>query len=214
MTTCHELTLPTDRALIRDLRVGDLVTLNGEIMIGGGLPTHERVLDNLRLGLPVPDAVKLGSLFHLGVQTTPSVGGGPDDMRFMNPTTSTRFNHLMPDMIQALGLMVVGGKGGLDAASVAAMKEVGCVYLSFIGGACPLLSEAVEEVVSEDWPELTSHYRMRVLRVHALGPATVGIDAHGNSIYENLTEQALSRKAGILRALDDARAASGDAMSR
>jgi fumarate hydratase subunit beta len=210
MTTLYELTLPADRALIREMRVGDLVTLHGDIMIGGGLPTHERVLDNLRLGLPVPEAVKLGSLFHLGVQTTPSATGGPDDMRFMNPTTSTRFNHLMPDMIRALGLKVVGGKGGLDAASVAAMKEVGCVYLSFIGGACPLLSEAAEEVVSEDWPDLTSHYRMRVLRVRSLGPATVGIDAHGNSIFENLTEQALSRKADILRALDDARAASGE----
>ena len=207
MTTIHHLSLPTDSSSIRKLRVGDMVMLDGEIMIGGGLPTHERILDNLRLNLPVPPAVSLGSLFHLGVQTTPSANGGPDDMRFMNPTTSTRFNHLMPDVIRALDLKVVGGKGGLDAASVAAMKEVGCVYLSFIGGACPLLSEAAEEVVSEDWRDLTSHYRIRVLRVRALGPATVGIDAHGNSIFADLSAQARSRKPDILRALGAAREA-------
>ena len=53
----------------------------------------------------------------------------------MNPTTSTRFNPFMPRFIRHFGLRAVGGKGGLDAASAAAMREVGCVYLSFLGGA-------------------------------------------------------------------------------
>ena len=64
----------------------------------------------------------------------------------MNPTTSTRFNGFMPGFIRRLGLRAVGGKGGLDRACADAMREAGCVYLSFLGGGCPLLSDAIKAV--------------------------------------------------------------------
>ena len=60
------------------------------------------------------------------------------------------------------------------------------MYLSFLGGGCPLLSEAITDVVSVHWTDLIAHFRLVTLRVAGLGPLTVGIDAHGNSLYDTL----------------------------
>src|SRR5208283_2070151 len=99
--------------------------------------------------------------------------------------TSTRFNPYMPKMIRHFGLRAVGGKGGLDTQTVQVMKEVGCVYLSYLGGGCAVLSESIKEVVAVEWQDLVLHYRLVKLRVEGLGPGTVGIDANGNSLYDS-----------------------------
>ena len=111
----------------------------------------------------------------------------------MNPTTSTRFNPLMPRIIRHFGLRAVGGKGGLDRPCADAMKEVGCVYLSFLGGGSPLLSDAIKEVVAVAWDDLVAHYRLVKLRVEDLGPLVVAIDSKGNSLFDQLQESARDR---------------------
>jgi fumarate hydratase subunit beta len=85
------------------------------------------------------------------------------------------------------------------------MQEVGCVYLAFPGGACPLLSDAIESVVSVDWPDMVSHYRLVTLKVRGLGPLTVGIDAHGRSLYDQLSAEARARLPGLLEEMREAR---------
>ena len=112
----------------------------------------------------------------------------------------------MPPIIRHYGLRMVGGKGGLDHGCVEAMREVGCVYLSFLGGGSPLLSDAIREVKQVAWNDLVSHYRLVKLRVEALGPLVVGIDANGNSMFETLAGRAEQRMPGILHDLDAARA--------
>jgi fumarate hydratase subunit beta len=86
------------------------------------------------------------------------------------------------------------------------MQETGCVYLSFLGGGSPLLSDAIKEVKAVAWNDFVSHYRLVKLRVEALGPLVVGIDAKGNSMFETLSNRASERMPGILRELDAARA--------
>ena len=44
------------------------------------------------------------------------------------------------------------------------------------------------------------------LAVSGLGPVTVGIDAHGNSLFDSLQTQAQQRMPGILEALAASRA--------
>jgi fumarate hydratase subunit beta len=124
---------------------------------------------------------------------------------YINPTTSTRFNPFMPRLIRSLRLRAVGGKGGLDAASARAMQEQGCVYLSFPGGGCTLYSNAIREVVAVAWKDLLLHYRLTKLRVENLGPGTVGIDAAGNSLYDQIEASAAQRMPEILAALKAAR---------
>ena len=115
----------------------------------------------------------------------------------MNPTTSTRFNALMPRLIRHFGLRAVGGKGGLDRACADAMKEVGCVYLSFLGGGAPILSDAIK--ARRDRRVERSDRALpagEAARSTTLGPLTVAIDAHGNTLYDNLQDEARQKLPG------------------
>ena len=196
MSRTHHLQLPLDAAAVRGLAVGDMVMLSGDITISIGLPTHQRMVSELKAGHALPQDLRGGAFFHLSsyIRDTDT---GPQAL-YMNPSTSTRYNPYMPDLIRLLGLRLVGGKGGLDAASVAAMKESGCAFLSFLGGGATLLSESIRGVVATHWNEYISQFRLTTLRVEGLGPATVAIDAHGNSIYDSLKLQAENRMPDIL----------------
>ena len=197
--------MPISAAQARALKVGDTVLIDGDIVVSAGLPTYQRIADYVREGRELPIDLAEGVLFHLGSYSreTPQ---GDLEVLYINPTTSTRFNPLMPGIIRGLGLHAVGGKGGLDAACAQAMKEAGCVYLSFPGGGSSLLSEALRGVRQVAWPEFITHYRLVKLRVQGLGPATVGIDAHGNSVYDELKDSSRERLQQILKELDQDRA--------
>jgi fumarate hydratase subunit beta len=198
----HHLCLPVSRDQIRDLRVGDTIFLSGEVTATGGLPAHKRMiacLDNQEAPpVPVKDA-----LLHL--PTMMDERDGRFEVRYVNPTTSTRFAGFMPRLIKEFDLRIVGGKGGLDAPCVEAMRNTGCVYVSLLGGGSPILSDAIERVVQVGWLDLPSHFRLMRLSIRELGPLTVGIDAHGNSLFEQLASRAKERLPEIRRRLDERR---------
>jgi fumarate hydratase subunit beta len=194
------LRFPITREDARSLRTGEMILVDGEIVITAGLPTHHRLLACAEENRAPPIAIAGGSLLHLGSYSRDTADGGLEVL-YMNPTTSTRFNPLMPRLIRHYGLTAVGGKGGLDAGCVAAMAEVGCVYLSFLGGGAPLHSAAIRAVREVAWNDLVAHYRLVRLAVGGLGPLTVGIDAHGNSLFESLQERAAARMPDILERL-------------
>jgi fumarate hydratase subunit beta len=198
------LALPLDRKQVRDLSVGDLVTLDGDITITAGLPTHRRIIEYMEADRALPIDITEDTLLHLGSHSEEK--DGRFDVLYMNPTTSTRFNELMPKLIRGYRLKIIGGKGGLDAACAEAMQEVGCVYLSFLGGGSPLLSDAIRSVVAVAWDDLISHYRLVKIRVENLGPLVVAIDSHGHSIYEQCSRSAQARLPEIVAGLDAARA--------
>jgi len=204
MIKTRRITLPVTEATVRSLNAGDFVELDGEIVLTAGLPTHQRIIEYLNAGKPLPIDITGGTLFHLGSYSRDT--SGTFEVLYINPTTSTRFNGLMPRIIRNFGLRMVGGKGGLDRACADVMKDVGCVYLSFLGGGSPLLSDAVKEVKAVAWDDFVSHYRLVKLRVEALGPLVVGIDAKGTSTFESLSERAKERLPDILHGLDDDRA--------
>jgi len=199
----RRLRLPLNEADVRSLAAGDFVTLDGEIVLTAGLPTHERIREHIVAGKPLPIDVSGGTLFHLGSYSRER--DGRFEVLYMNPTTSTRFNPFMPDFIRHFRLRAVGGKGGLDLACAEAMREVGCVYLSFLGGGAPLHSDAIKEVVEVAWNDLVAHYRLVKLRVENLGPLLVAIDSHGHSMFESLSRRAEERLPEILHELEAGR---------
>lgn len=200
MVRTHRLTFPLSEADARLLRAGDLVLLDGEIVITAGMPTHERLLACLDGREPLPLQLREASVMHLGSFSREV--DGRFEVLYLNPTTSTRFNPFMPRLIREFRWHAVGGKGGLDAACAQAMQEAGCVYLSFLGGGCTLLSQAIDAVVEVGWSDMLTHYRLVRLKVNGLGPATVGIDAHGRSLYDEERRTAQERRAAILADLD------------
>ncbi len=199
MSKLHDLRLPLTRDSVLDLKLGDMVRLSGEITVSIGLPTHRRLAEAVTQGAPLPIDLRGGAFFHLSTYVD-ETADGPVPL-YLNPSTSTRYNPWMPTLIRGLGVRLVGGKGGLDEASTTALRESGCVYLSFLGGGANLLSRALCRVVAMNWTEYISQFRLLTLEVEQLGPATVAIDAHGNSLYTQLHEQATARMPGIVDTL-------------
>ncbi len=186
------LTLPLSRADVEGLELGEMVLVSGHVTMSIGLPTHQRMIEHLDTGTPLPIDLRNGAFFHLSCYNR-ELPDGSHEALYLNPTTSTRYSQFMPRLIEGYGLRLVGGKGGLDAASVQAMQRQGCAYLSFLGGGCTLLSQAIQRVVAVHWTDYISQFRLLTLEVSELSPATVAIDAHGNSLYEQLRVQAAAR---------------------
>lgn len=203
MSKLHELTLPLSEDRVRELRVGDMVTLTGEVTVSIGIPTHKRMVDAVRKHEALPVNLEGGAFFHLSTYVREH--NGESVPLYLNPSTSTRYNAWMPELVRGLGLRLVGGKGGLDDASVAALRDCGCAYLSFLGGGAPLLSRGLRGVRSSHWNEYISQFRLLTLDVSAMGPCTVAIDAHGGSIYDILADRARGRMPEILERMQRAR---------
>jgi len=199
----RELRLPLSEADVRSLAVGDQVRLTGPVTMSIGLPTHKRMATMLERGEVLPQDLRGGAFVHLSSFNRETANGF--EALYLNPSTSTRYDEYMPTIIAKSGLRVVGGKGGLSSECVAALKNAGCVYLSFLGGGCTLLSHAIRGVASVHWNEYISQFRLITLDVEGLAPATVAIDANGNSIYERLRDRANARMPQILQQLKQAR---------
>lgn len=197
------LTLPLSPEQARSLKLGDTVLLDGEVSMTAGLPVHQRLVNALTHGAALPFSLRGTAFFHMGSSCRREEGRWVPN--YVNPTTSTRFDTYMPGLIRGLGLTSTGGKGGMGSACVEVMREVGCVYFSMPGGASPLLSEGAVERLETGWDDLIEQFRLSRFRLSGLGPVTVAIDAHGNSMYEDLQRRARERLPGILQELDDQR---------
>ena len=197
-TALPRLTLPLTREAACSLKVGDLVLLDGELVITVGLPTHRRMMVHLEEGKPLPFDLSGGTFAHLSLCCRKD--GERLEPLYINPTTSTRFNALMPTLIRRLGLTATGGKGGLSAECVEAMRETGSVYFSVVGGASALLSMGLQEIVETAWDDMIMQFRLTRIRVSGFGPVTIAIDAHGNSVYQSLGASAQERLPSILEA--------------
>ncbi|MDF2370394.1 MAG: fumarate hydratase C-terminal domain-containing protein [Rhizobiaceae bacterium] len=204
MSAIRKIELPMSRQTAESLELGDMVTLTGPVKMTAGMPTHQRILDFIDAGKKMPMDLSQSAFFHLGSYSRDT--GNGIEILYMNPTTSTRFNHMMPRIIRHFGLRCVGGKGGLDSACAAALKDVGGVYLSFLGGGAPLHSESIRRIEQVAWTDLVSHYRLVAMDVAELGPLTVAIDAHGQSLYDNLDASVRQRREQIIEQLNLARA--------
>lgn len=203
MSKTHRIKLPVDVETIRSMKVGDLVEVDGEIVMTGGLPTHQRIIEAIEGKRDLPFPLDNAAFFHL-----PSYSLDTDEgfkILYMNPTTSTRFNPVMPQIIRHFGFRIVCGKGGLDAECARAMQEVGCVYLSILGGGVPLHADALVKVIDVGWTDLIAHYRLVKSEVKGLGPLTVAIDAHGNNNFEMLEQSARARLPEIMAELNATR---------
>lgn len=196
----RQITAPLDPAVIQSLRLGDVVFLSGEFIGTAGFPTHKRLVDGIDAGVPPPIDMRRAAFFHLGSMSREEEGRIKP--LYVNPTTSTRFNAFIPKIVRHFGITALAGKGGLDDECVAAMQEVGCVYFSMIGGAAPLLTEGVKEVIETGWDDLIMQFRLTRFRIENFGPLTVAIDAHGNSVYDQLTRSARDRLPAILAQLN------------
>lgn len=206
------LTLPLSVAQARSLKLGELYVLDGEVTVTAGFSTHQRMVKCIEEGRDLPLDLKGGAFFHMGSRCRETEEGWMPD--YVNPTTSTRFDAFIPTIVRGLGVTALGGKGGLGDECIAVLREAGCVYFAMPGGASPLLSEGARQRIATGWDDLIEQFRLSRFRLEGFGPVTVGIDAHGNSMYRNLKNQAAARTPAILQDMERQRSGKAGAEQR
>ena len=115
-------------------------------------------------------------------------------------TTSARMERFTRPLMEQYGVRIVIGKGGLFAASQAAFKDLGGVYLAIIGGAAALETTWVEQIEDVDLDDLNPESLWK-FRVKGFGPLLVAMDSHGGNLYTKVNEAARDKRAGVLAAL-------------
>ena len=200
MNNTHYLQVPFLETDLERIKVGDLVYLTGEIIVTVGLPTHERIKNYVDNSQELPFNFNNSMLCQVGCYVEEKNGNLIS--RYINPSTSTRFEPYLPTIIKGTNLKAIGGKGGVGPKTIEAMKAKKCVYMSFVGGASALTSEAVKEVLDVKWTDFIMQFRLIKLRIEQLGPLNVGVDIYGNSLYANLKHSAEEKFENLMEELN------------
>jgi L(+)-tartrate dehydratase beta subunit len=175
---------PTTEEAIRELRAGDEVLVDGHI-IGIRDRTQIRIFDQ---GVEPPIDLNGAFLLH----TAPGVrklGPGKYEKVCIGTTTSARMVRFTEPLGRDYGVRAICGKGGLPDEAIEPMREHGMVYFAIVGGAAALETTQIEEIEEVYWEELMPECLWK-FRVKDFGPLTVGIDAHGNSLFHDVQERA------------------------
>jgi len=140
MKKIKRIEYPFTLAKVKDLRVGDTVTVSGRIYTA-----RDRVHKYLNDGYKSPVDLKDGAIFHCGPVVIRKDRNWV--VEAAGPTTSKRQDAYMPKIIEKHRVRVIIGKGGMGEATRKACRKYGCVYLQTVGGAAALIADRIEKVV-------------------------------------------------------------------
>lgn len=185
-----ELKYPFDEKSIRALKAGEAVSITGRIYTGRD-KFHKHFADGGMLPVDFRD----GALYHCGPVVVEEKGGYK--VVAAGPTTSVRENPYEPEFIAKSGVRLIIGKGGMDDATLAAMREHGCVYIQAVGGAAALSAASIRNVAGVSMlaefgaAEAVWHFDVEGFR------GVVAMDAHGRSLFSDVAKSSAERYAEI-----------------
>ena len=180
-----ELVYPFAEKAIRALKAGDAVSITGRIYTGRD-KFHKFFADGGKLPVDFKD----GALYHCGpvVVSEDARRETGDVWRVMaaGPTTSVRENPYEPDFIAKSGVRIIIGKGGMDAKTLAAMQEHGCVYVQAVGGGGAIYADAVKKVAGvsllDEFGAAEAVWHLDVVDFRGV----VAMDARGRSLFDEV----------------------------
>lgn len=173
------LTTPISAEDLKDIKIGDIIYLNGHITTCRDV-AHRRVVEE---GRELPVDVRNGAILHAG----PIVRDPGDDnyeMISVGPTTSMRMEKFEYEFTKTTGVRLIIGKGGMGPNTERACKEFGAIHVVFPAGNAVLAATEVEEIEDANWKELGMPETLWTCRVKEFGPLIVSIDAEGNNWFE------------------------------
>jgi len=171
------LKAPISEQQIRELNVGDVVVISGEMYTGRDA-VHAYLMKH------DPPADLNGSvLYHCGPVVMKN--NGSYEITAAGPTTSIREEPYQADIIKRYGVRAVIGKGGMGKRTLEAMREAGAVYLNAIGGAAQYYARCIERVLDVSLLDFGMPEAMWHLEVKNF-PAIVTMDSHGNSLHADV----------------------------
>ncbi|RKN85480.1 fumarate hydratase [Paenibacillus ginsengarvi] len=181
------LQAPITEEQIRELRVGDVVVINGAMHTGRDA-LHKYLMDH-----DAPIDLNGHVIYHCGPVMSKDESG-EWHVRAAGPTTSIREEPYQGDILKKFGLRAVIGKGGMGPKTLAALQEHGGVYLNAIGGAAQYYAECIKKVDSVHFMEFGVPEAMWHLQVEGFA-AIVTMDSHGNSLHAEVDKSSLEKLA-------------------
>jgi len=130
--------LPLTGNIIKTLKPGDEVLLNGPVLTGRDA-AHKRLAEALKSNKSIPVSIKGETIYYTG--PTPAKKG--QVIGSCGPTTSCRMDPFTPILLKH-GLIGMIGKGKRSKETASLIKKFGAVYFITIGGAGAYLSEKVK----------------------------------------------------------------------
>jgi L(+)-tartrate dehydratase beta subunit len=117
--------------------------------------------------------------------TNPAISTSKFEPVCIGTTTSARMVRFTEPLGAKYGVRAICGKGGFPDEAIDPMRRHGMVYFAIVGGAAALETTQIEEIEEVAWEDLMPECLWK-FRVKDFGPLTVGIDAHGNSLYHDV----------------------------
>jgi len=196
----HAFTTPVTERQVRDLAVGDTVTLDGTLF-GIRDATQIHLFDRGR-------TTRFDLRGHAVIHTAPNVRKVPPSKAHptgyapvcIGTTTSARMERFTGPLMRQYGVRLVIGKGGLGAASLDAFRAHGGAYLAIIGGTAALETTWIEAIEDVDLDDLNPESLWR-FRIRGFGPLLVGMDSRGGSLYRDVDAAARAKRAEVLASL-------------
>jgi fumarate hydratase class I len=183
------LKTPITEEQIRDLKVGDVVLLNGDMFTGRDA-VHKYLYDGGEL-----DVIDQGIIYHCGPVIVQE--NGEHKVMAAGPTTSIREEPYQGDVIGRFKLRGVIGKGGMGKKTLDACGEYGSVYFHAIGGAAQIYAQCVKQVKGvylEQFgsPEAVWHFEVENF------PVVVTMDSHNVSLHAEVEEISKKKMSELL----------------
>jgi len=184
MAEPKRLTLPIDEAQARELRVGDILYLTGQIFTARD-EAHLTMLEAKEKGETLPFDPGAMALFHCGPVVRQAGDGW--DVIAAGPTTSVRMEIFEDKFLEAFAPRIVIGKGGMGDRTQAGLEKTGSVYTHYTGGAGALAAKRIEKVETVYWlEELGMPEAAWIFAVKDFGPLLVTMDSSGGNLYKEL----------------------------
>lgn len=189
----NRIDLPVSETAIRELKVGDEVSLHGTIVTARDA-AHKYMVESWPKW--VDPLLRGGAVYHCGPvmqqhgNTWKAVAAGP--------TTSIREEPYEADVIEHYGVRLIIGKGGMGPRTLEACQRAGAVYLHAIGGAAPLLADTVVRTKAVHMlDELGVPEAFWEFEVDGFS-GIVTMDSHGRSLHAELLEETTRRRAELI----------------
>ncbi|MDY4919560.1 MAG: L(+)-tartrate dehydratase subunit beta [Phascolarctobacterium sp.] len=173
------LTTPISAADLKDIHIGNIVYLNGELTTCRDV-AHRRVVE---YGRELPIDVHDKAILHAGPIIKPH-GEDKFEMISVGPTTSMRMEKFEKEFVEKTGVRVIVGKGGMGPNTEYACKNFGAIHCVFPAGNAVVAATEVEEIMRAEWRELGMPETLWNCRVKMFGPLIVSIDSYGRNFFE------------------------------
>jgi fumarate hydratase class I len=158
-------------------KVGQTLLLSGRVLTARDA-AHKRLTDLIAKGEPLPINMKGRVVYYVGpVNAVDGEAVGP-----AGPTTATRMDKFVEDMLRGAGILAMIGKAERGREAIDAIRRSGAAYLAAVGGAAYLLSKSIRQ------SRVVAFHDLAMEAIHEFElkdfPVTVAVDSSGASIHQ------------------------------